>query len=80
MKQKIIFLSETNYHPTKLVLENLLAIDMKKTKNVMNNFFFYLMFLIWGISKVVIYELWHDYIKKTIVIDLSYVTLIKIVS
>ena len=32
MKQKIILLSETNYHPTKLVLENLLAIDMKKNK------------------------------------------------
>lgn len=79
IQQETILLKQTNCHPTKLFLENLLAIDMKKTRNVMNNYF-YIMFSIFVNSKVVIYEFWHDFIKKTIVKDLSYVTLISVVS
>ena len=79
IQQETILLKQANCHPTKLFLENLLAIDMKKTRNVMNNYF-YIVFSIFVNSKVVIYEFWHDFIKKTIVKDLSYVTLISVVS
>ena len=54
--------SETNYHATKCFSENLLAIEMKKTKVKMNKPV-YLGMSILDISKTLIYGFWYDYIK-----------------
>ena len=54
--------SESNYHTTKYFSENLLAIEMKKTKVKMNKPV-YLGMSILDISKTLMYEFWYDYIK-----------------
>ena len=54
--------SEPNYHTTKHISENLLAIEMRKTKVKMNNPV-YLGMSILDISKTLMYEFWYDYIK-----------------
>ena len=54
--------SEPNYHTTKHLSENLLAIEMKKTKIIMNKPI-YLDQAILDISKTLMYEFWFDYIK-----------------
>ena len=54
--------SEPNYHTTKRFSENLLAIEMKKTKVKMNKPI-YLGMSILGISKMLRYKFWYDYIK-----------------
>ena len=54
--------SEPNYHTTKHFSENLLVIEMKKTKVRMNKPV-YLGMSILDISKTLMYEFWCDYIK-----------------
>ena len=54
--------SEPNYHTTKYFSENLMAIEMKKTKVKMNKPI-YLGMSILDISKTLMYEFWYDYIK-----------------
>ena len=54
--------SEPNYHTTKHFSENLLAIEMKKTKLKMNKPV-YLGMSILDISKTLMYEFWYDYIN-----------------
>ena len=54
--------SEPNYHTTKRFSENLLAIEMKKTKVKMNKPV-YLGMSILDISKTFMYKFWYDYIK-----------------
>ena len=54
--------SEPNYHATKWFSENLLAIEMKKTKVKMNKLV-YLGLSILEISKILMYEFWYDYMK-----------------
>ena len=54
--------SEPNYHTTKHFSENLLAIEMKKTKVKMNKPV-YLGMSILDISKTLMYEFWYDYLK-----------------
>ena len=54
--------SEPNYHTTKHISENLLAIEMRKTKVKMNNPV-YLGMSILDISKTLMYEFWYGYIK-----------------
>ena len=54
--------SEPNYHTAKWFSENLLAIEMKKTKVKMNKPV-YLGLSILEISKTLMYEFWYDYIK-----------------
>ena len=54
--------SEPNYHTTKHFSENLLAIEMKKTKVKMNKPV-YLGMSILDISKTLMYEFWYDFIK-----------------
>ena len=62
-EEKIIKLVlEPNYHTTKQFSENLLAIEMKKTKVKMNKPV-YLGMSILDISKTLTYEFWYDYIK-----------------
>ena len=53
--------SEPNYHTTKYFSENLMAIEMKKTKVKMNKLV-YLGMSVLDISKTM-YEFWYDYIK-----------------
>ena len=52
----------SNYHTTKWFSENLLAIEMKKTKLKMNKPV-YLGLSILEISKTLMYEFWYDYMK-----------------
>ena len=54
--------SEPNYHTTKSFSENVLVIEIKKTKVKMNKPV-YLGMLILDISKTLMYEFWYDYIK-----------------
>ena len=53
--------SESNYHTPKYFSENLMAIEMKKTK-IMNKLI-YLGMSILDISKTLMYEFWYDYMK-----------------
>ena len=55
--------SEPNYHTTKRFSENLLAIEMKKTKVKINKPI-YLGMSILDISKTPIYKFWCDYFKS----------------
>ena len=54
--------SERNYHTTKHFSENLLAIEIRKTKVVLSKPI-YLGQAILDISKTLMYEFWYDYIK-----------------
>ena len=54
--------SEPNYHTTKYFSENLMAIEMKKTKVKMNKPI-YLGMSILDISKTLMYEFWYYFIK-----------------
>ena len=57
-----ILVSDPNYHTRKRFSENLLAIEMKKTKLKMNKPV-YLRMSILDISKTPRYKFWYDYIK-----------------
>ena len=61
-KRRNQLVSEPNYHTTKHFSENLLAIEMKKTKVIMNKPV-YLGMSILDISKTLMYEFWYDHIK-----------------
>ena len=61
-KRRNQLVSEPNYHTTKYFSENLLAIEMKKTKVKMNKPM-YIGLSILSISKTLMYEFWYDYIK-----------------
>ena len=61
-KRRNQLVSELNYHTTKWFSENLLAIEMKKTKVKMNKPV-YLGLSILEISKTLMYEFWYDYMQ-----------------
>ena len=61
-KRRNQLVTEPNYHAIKSFSENLLAIEMKKTKVKMNKPI-YLGLSILEISKIVMYEFWYDYMK-----------------
>ena len=61
-KRRNRLVSESNYHTTKYVSENLLAIEMKKIKVKINKPV-YLGLSILEIGKTLMYEFWYDYIK-----------------
>ena len=61
-KRRSQLASEPDYHPTKHFSDNLMAIEMKKTKVKMNKPI-YLGKSILDISKRLMYEFWYDYIK-----------------
>ena len=58
---RIKLVSETSYHTTKHFSDNLLAIEMKKTKVKMNKPL-YLGTSTLDISKTLMYEFWYDYV------------------
>ena len=64
-KRRNQLVSEPNYHTTKSFSENLLAIEMKKTKVKMNKPI-YLGLSILEVSKILMYEFWFDYMKSKI--------------
>ena len=61
-KRRLKLVSEPNYHTTKHFSENLIAIEMKKTKIKMNKPI-YLGASILDISKTLMYKFWYDYLK-----------------
>ena len=61
-KRRNQLVTEPNYHTTKWFSENLLAIEMKKTKVKLNKPM-YLGLSILEISKKMMYEFWYDYMK-----------------
>ena len=61
-KRRNQLVTEHNYHAIKCFSENLLAIEMKKTKVKMNKPI-YLGLSILEISKILMYEFWYDYMK-----------------
>ena len=61
-KRRNQLVSEPNYHKTKWFSENLLAIEMKKTKLKINKPV-YLGLSMSEISKTLMYEFWYDYMK-----------------
>ena len=60
--REIYLVSKPNYHMTKWFSKNLLAIQIKKTKVLMNKPVC-LSLSILDVTKIAIYELWYDYIK-----------------
>ena len=61
-KRRNQLVSEPNYRTIKWFSEDLLAIEMKKTKLKLNKPV-YLCFSILDISKTLMYEFWYDYIE-----------------
>ena len=61
-KKRTILASESNYHATKHILNDLLIMEMKKRDLYMNKPI-YLGQAILDISKTLMYEFWYDYIK-----------------
>ena len=59
-KKRSKLVSEPNYHTTKHSSENLLTIEMKMTKAVMNKPVFIGMCIL-NISKILMHEFWYDY-------------------
>ena len=54
--------SESNFHTTKFVAENLLPIEMEKTEIPMNKYV-YLGLSVLKLSKILLHECWYDYVK-----------------
>ena len=61
-KRRNQVVSEPNYHTTKWFSENLLAIEMKKTKVKMNKPV-YLGLSMLEISRTLMFKFWYDYMK-----------------
>ena len=61
-KKRSKLVSEPNYHTINLISEDLSIIEMKKTKVKMNRPI-YLGLSILEISKTLMYDFWHDYMK-----------------
>ena len=62
-RRRNYLVSEPNYHTTKIFTENLLAIEIKKTEILMNRPV-YLGLSILGLSKILMYEFWHNYVNQ----------------
>ena len=62
-ERKNYLASEPNYHTINWFPEHSLAIELKKTKFVMNKPI-YLRFSILGTSKIIRYKFWYDYTNR----------------
>ena len=62
-RRRHCLVSEPNYHTTKFLSENLLAIAMKKTEILLNKLV-YLGLSIAELSKILMCEFWYDYVKE----------------
>ena len=63
-RKRNYLVSQPNYHTTKFFTKNLLATEMRKTQILMKNPV-YLGLSILDLSKTVMHEFWHDYVKPT---------------
>ena len=61
-RRRNCLVSKPNYHTTKFFTENLLAIEIKKMRILINKPV-YLGFSILELSKILMYEFWHHYVK-----------------
>ena len=61
-RRRKCLMSEPGYHSTKFFTESLLTIEIRKNQILMNKAAC-LGILILDLSKTVIYEFWHDYVK-----------------
>ena len=61
-RKRNCLVSEPNYHTTKLFIEYLLAIEMKKIQILMNKPA-YLGLSILELGKILMYGFWYDYVK-----------------
>ena len=61
-RRRNYLVSEPNYHTTKFFTENLLGIEMKETKILMNKLV-YLVLSILELSKILMYDFQYDYVK-----------------
>ena len=62
-RRRNYLVSEPNYHTTKFSTEYLLAIEMKKTQILMNKAVYLGLSILLELSKILMYELWYDYVK-----------------
>ena len=62
-RKRNCLVSERNYHTTKFFTESLSAIEIEKTEILMNKPV-YLGISILGLSKILMYEFWYDYVKS----------------
>ena len=62
-RKRNYLVTEPNYHNTKFFTEYLLAKEIKKTQILMNKAV-YLGSSILELSKILIYEIWYDYVKR----------------
>ena len=69
-RRRNYLVSEPNYHTTKFFTKNLLEIEMKKTEILVNKPV-YLGLSILELSKILMYEFWHDYVKPKYAEDLK---------
>ena len=60
-KRRNPFVSEPNYHATKVFKKTLLDIELKRTQ-VLTNKLVYLGLSVLEISKIVMYEFWYDFL------------------
>ena len=65
-KKRYQLVSEPNYHTAKRFSDNLIAIEMKKTKLKMNKPI-YLGLAILDISKTLMHEFWYDYLMICVI-------------
>ena len=70
-KRKKRLISEPNYHSFKKFSHNLMAIEIKKTREKMTKPL-YLGMSILDISEILMYEFWYDYIKPNMEIEQNY--------
>ena len=63
-RRRNYLVSESNYHTKKFFKENPIAIEMRKSQILMNKPV-YLGLSILDLSKTVMHEFWHDYVKPT---------------
>ena len=61
-RRRNCLVSEPNYYTTKFFTENLVVIEMKKTEILVNKLV-HLGLSILELSKILMYEFWHDYVK-----------------
>ena len=61
-RRRNYLVSEPNYYTTKFFTENLVVIEMKKTEILVNKLV-HLGLSILELSKILMYEFWHDYVK-----------------
>ena len=61
-RRRNYLVSEPNYNTTKFLTENLLTIEMRRTQILMNKPVYFRLSIL-ELSKILMYEVWYDYVK-----------------